>query len=111
ALVAIVSAVLWRARRPLIQLARRLQMPERMDLNADRLNWLLVFNAIVVALIIVSVFWIEVVFDRATLRTLASLALVAQLSTFALMAEGERRRELQRTAIAVFLAGLVFLGW
>src|SRR6185503_15266977 len=53
----------------------------------------------------------DIVFDRAMLRGLASFAVLAQFLTFGLMAEGQLRRDLQRTAIAVFLLGLVFSGW
>src|SRR5204862_7602738 len=41
----IVSAVLWRARQPLLGLAGRLKIPPRISPITDRLRWLLVFNA------------------------------------------------------------------
>jgi hypothetical protein len=111
AVQAIVSAVLWRTREQLLGLAARLKIPPRISPITDRLRWLLVFNAVTVSLIVASVFWIDIAFDRASLRLLASLAVAAQLLTFGLMAEGRQRRDLQRTAIAVFLGGLVFVGW
>jgi hypothetical protein len=107
----IVSAVFWRWRQTLLELAARLKIPQRFDPTKDRLAWLLIFNAIIVALIVISVFWIDITFDSPWLRALASLAVVAQLLTFGLMAEGEWRRDLQRAAIGVSLTGLVFLGW
>jgi hypothetical protein len=88
-----------------------LKIPPRLDPTTDRLTWLIVCNGIIVSLIVASVFWIDIVFDPASLRLLAALAVVAQLLTFGLMAEGERRRHLQRTAIALFLLGSVFMGW
>jgi hypothetical protein len=36
---------------------------------------------------------------------------IAQTLTFGLLAEGPRRRALQRTAVALLLVGVVFLGW
>src|SRR5262249_30458413 len=109
ALHAIIAAVLWRARRSLLDFAQRLEIPPRIDGNANQLTWLLVFNAIIVSLVVISVFRIEVAFDDGALRAMASLAVIAQVVTFAWMAEGARRRTLQRAAIAVFLVGLVFL--
>src|SRR6185503_19703617 len=103
AVQAVVSAVLWRARRPLLEFAGRLKIPPRLDAATDQLTWLLIFNAVIVSLIVASVFWIDIVFDRAMLRGLASFAVLAQILTFGLMAEGQLRRDLQRTAIAVFL--------
>lgn len=111
AVQAMVSATLWRARQPLLEIAGRLQIPPRLDPTTNRLSWLLVFNAIVVSMIIASVFWIDIVFDQASLRLLASMAVAMQLLTFGLMAEGDWRRYLQRAAIAAFLLGLVFFGW
>jgi hypothetical protein len=111
AIQALASAVLWRARRTLLDVAGQLKIPPRLDAAADRLTWLLVFNAIVVSLIVASVFWIDITFDKASWRVLASLAVVIQLLTFGLMADGQRRRDLQHAALAVLLTGLVFLGW
>jgi hypothetical protein len=108
---AIVAAVLWRLRRPLMAAAGRLKIPDRLNGNAGHLAWLLIFNAIVVAAVVVLVLWMDVVFGNWSLRAIASAAVIAQTLTFGLLAEGPRRRALQHTAVAVFLVGLVFLGW
>ena len=108
---AIVAAIAWRGRRPLIEFAGRLKIPPRVDPRAPQLTWLLVFNSIVNSLILISVFWIEVEFASWTLRTFAAIAVVAQALTFGLLAEGPRRRAWQRAAVTMFLGGLVFLGW
>jgi hypothetical protein len=111
AVQAIVSAILWRRRRPIVTAAGRLKIPARLDANADSLTWLLVFNAIVVSAVVLLVLWIDVVFENGWLRLIASLAVMAQTLTFGLMAEGSRRRALQRAAVGLLLVGLVFFGW
>jgi len=108
---AIVAALLWRLRRPLIAAAGRLKIPDRLEANAGYLTWLLIFNAIVVSAVVILVFWIDAVFGNWSSRAIASAAVIAQTLTFGLLAEGPRRRALQRTAVAMFLIGLVFLGW
>jgi hypothetical protein len=111
AIIAVISALLWRLRQPLLDLGARLKIPPRISPDADRLTWLIVFNVIVVSLIVVSAFWITITFDNGLLRAVASLAVFVQLLTFGLMAEGRWRRDLQRAAFAMFQTGIVFLGW
>jgi hypothetical protein len=111
AIQVLIAAALWRARRPLIDFAKRLKIPPRLDEATNELKWLLLFNSIAISLVVVSVFWIAVVFVEWPLRTLAALAIIAQMLTFGLMAEGRRRRSLQQAAVAMFVAGLVFVGW
>jgi len=111
AIQTLITAALWRARRPLIDWAARLRIPRRIDPANAELRWLLIFNCIIVSLIIAIGFWIEVVFVESSLRALAAVAVSAQAVTFGLMAQGKRRRLLQRTAVALLLSGLVFVGW
>jgi len=108
---ALIAAALWRMREPVMESAGRLKIPRRLGPETTQLNWLIVFNSLAVSTIVVVVFWMDVVFDERALRSLAALAVCAQTLTFALMAEGVVRRQLQRAAIAVLLSGLVFLGW
>jgi hypothetical protein len=111
AVQAIVAAVLWRLRRTIMTAAGRLKIPARIDVNADSLTWLLFFNAIVIAWVVVLVFWIEVVFENSLMRLIASVGVMAQVLTFGLMAEGTWRRELRRAAFGLLVIGVVFFGW
>lgn len=111
ALQAMVASLCWRGRRTLVAIANRVRIPGRLDPDATQLAWLLVFNSVVVLSVVVFVFWIDIAFDNWSLRAGAAVAVIAQTLTFGLMAEGERRRSLQRVAIAMFLVGSVFLGW
>ena len=108
---AFLAALLWRARQPVIAGATRLKIPTRTDPARDELGWLLSFNCAVVSIIVAIVFWIALSFIEWPLRAVASFAVITQAATFGLMAQGKRRAMLQRTAVAIFLAGLVFLGW
>src|SRR5262249_46016403 len=111
ALLAIVAAALWRLRRPIITAAGRIKIPARLDANADHLAWLFVFNAIVGSSVVVLVFWIDVVFASWWMRVIASVAVMTQTLTFALMAEGRWRHAFQRAAVALLSVGVVFFGW
>jgi hypothetical protein len=111
AIQALVAATLWRSRQTLFDLAARLKIPSRLDRDADELTWLFAFNCTIVTLVVVLVLWVEVVFPELSLRVLASFAVMVQCLTFGLMAQGQRRRLWQRTAVAALLTGAVFLGW
>jgi hypothetical protein len=111
AVQALVAAGLWRSRQTLVDLAARLKIPSRLARDADELTWLLAFNSTIVALVVVSVLSVEVVFPELSLRVLASFAVMVQCVTFGLVAQGQRRRKWQRTAVAVLLTGAVFVGW
>lgn len=111
ALQAILAAVLWRLRRPLITAAGQIKIPSRLAAGADHLTWLFVLNAIIVSSVVVSVSCIVVVFEDWRLRAIASVAVITQALTFGLMAEGAWRRAFQRAAVALLPIGLVFFGW
>jgi len=111
AIQALLAATLWRSRQTLVELAARLKIPSRLDPDANELTWLLAFNCTIVALVLVSVLWVDVVFPESSLRVLASFGVMVQCVTFGLLAQGQRRRVWQRTAIAALLTGAVFLGW
>jgi hypothetical protein len=111
AIQVLVAAALWRWRWTLADLAGRVKIPSRLDRDADELTWLLAFNCAILTLVVVSVLWVNVVFPELSLRLLASFAVMAQCVTFALVAQGQKRRVWQRTAVAALITGTVFLGW
>ena len=107
----LVAASLWHAREDVIAFAKRLKIPERIDPAATELVWLLAFNSVVVATVIVVAFSVDLSFREWSLRSLAAGAVLIQCVTFGLMAQGRRRVILQRAAIAMLLVGIVFLSW
>jgi hypothetical protein len=111
AIQALVSAVAWRARESVINFTSRLKIPPRIDPDADRLAWLLVFNGFIVCLLFVVGLFIDLRFAELTLRLIAALAVMAQAVTFALLAQGASRITLRRAAVTAFLAGAVLFGW
>ncbi len=111
AIHALVAALIWRAREPVIAGAKRLQIPPRLDANLGELEWLSFLNSLLVAVVVLVAFWIDLRFFESTLRASASVAVMAQTLTFGLMAQGKPRVKWQRAAISVLLLGGVFLGW
>lgn len=105
------ASLLWRSRTKVIAFTDRLRIPRRFDPGATELAWLAVFNATLAAIVLLLAFFIVLTFDAAIDRVASALAVVAQAVTFALLAEGIRRLKWQRAAVAVFVAGIVFLGW
>ena len=111
AIQAFAAALIWRARRTVVATASRLKIPARIDPSRGPLEWLCVFNCIVIAIVAMVALWSDVVFAEWWLRGLASVAVVTQAFTFGLMAEGGRRQVFQRAAVAMLLTGLVLIGW
>jgi hypothetical protein len=108
---ALVTSLLWHWREHLIDFAKRIGVPERISADVKELNWLSAFNVIVVATITAFAYWINLTFDDFSLRVTAALALAAQCLTFGLLAEGRDAQRWRRAAIAVFVGGVVFVGW
>ncbi len=111
AVQALLAALIWRLRWPLISFAKQLKIPARIDEETSQLKWLLIFNCVAISSIAIITFWIDVVYSEWSLRAFASLAVLLQVFTFGFMAEGKRRRNLQRAAVATLLIGLIFFGW
>ena len=111
AIQALLAALIWRARSRVVAWLSRLKVPQRLDPQNTELLWLSIFNSLVVAIIVCLALWINLSFFEWPLRTVASIAIVAQALTFGLMAQGIHRAKWQRAAISLFLAGAVFVGW
>lgn len=111
AIQALATALIWRGRGGVLKWTTRLKIPQRMDPAVNQLDWLLIFNGLVVSLVVGLALLVELTFAEWPLRVIASLAVGAQAATFGLMAQGEARAKLQRVAVAVFLVGAVLLGW
>jgi hypothetical protein len=111
AIHALVAAFIWRAHTRVIAWSRRLKIPPRVDPAVSELNWLSVFNSLIVAIVVYLALWIDLRFFEWSMRATASLAVAAQALTFGLMAQGPRRLKWQRVAVAMFIVGAVFLGW
>src|SRR5438045_5954783 len=111
AIHALVAALIWRAREPVIAGAKRLQIRPRLEASCGELEWLSFLNSLLVAVVVLVAFWIDLRFFESTLRASASIAVMAQTLTFGLMAQGKRRVKWQQAAISMLLLGGVFLGW
>ncbi len=111
ALYTLGASSLWRSRTKIIAFADRLKIPQRVDPSETELKWLAVFNIILAAIVMLLAFWIILTFAGAVDRVTSALAVLAQVATFALLAEGIRRLEWQRAATGVFVAGVVLIGW
>jgi hypothetical protein len=111
AIYTIGASLLWRSREKVIEFADVLKIPRRMDPSATELKWLAVFNTLLVTIVLLLAYWVVLRFADSTSRSTAALALTGQALTFALLAEGARRAKWQRAAIALFVTGMVFVGW
>jgi hypothetical protein len=108
---AVTTSALWKSRATLMKRASRLGIPERSGGAEAGLVWLVPFNAVVAALVVVLAYWIDLRFMEWPLRMLASVAVAAQVLTFGLLAEGTLRASLQRVAVGLFVLGVLFFGW
>jgi hypothetical protein len=104
-------ALLWRYREALIAYAARAGIPRRITPETTELPWLLAVTAMAVVTITVLAYWIDVDVLQFHLRATAALAVVAQFFVLAQFAEGKNAHESQRLAIALFVVGVVLLGW
>ena len=111
AIYTIGASLVWRSREKVIEFADALGIPRRMDASATELKWLAVFNTFLAAIVLVLAYWVVLRFVALPYRLTAALAVTAQALTFALLAEGQRRANWQRVAIALFVTGMVFFGW
>lgn len=111
ALFCVVASLAWRCRAQILNLTDRLGIPRRIDSTVTGLRWLIDFNVTGVLVVGMAAYWIDLSFLEWPLRFTASLAVLSQAITFALLAEGAGRGRWQRAAIAMSLMGLVFIGW
>jgi hypothetical protein len=111
AIHALAAAIVWRAHEPVIAWSKRFKIPTRIDQTVTELKWLSVLNSLLVATVIGLALWVDLSFFEWPLRIAASLAVGVQALTFGLMAQGPRRVNWQRAAVAMFVLGTVFFGW
>jgi hypothetical protein len=111
AIYALGTSLLWRQRARVIALSHRFGISERTDPTATELPWLAAANILAVVAITLMAYWIDLRFLSIGDRATAGLAVLAQSLTLGLLAEGTWRHRWQRSAIATFLVGAVFLGW
>jgi hypothetical protein len=104
-------ALIWRWRRRIIAFTQQLKMPERISADVTELPWLASFTIFAVAAVAGLACWMTLYFLDFDLRGSAALAFAAQSLTLGLLAEGKSAPRWRRTAIAVFVLGIVFFGW
>jgi len=108
-LYALVTSLCWYFRAPLFRWSRYLRMPER-TIEAERLNWLQIFNVALILSSLAMACWIDLYSAEFALRATAAMAIAVQGITMALMAPASNRRTWQRTALAIFALGLALAG-
>lgn len=105
------TSYLWSRRVPLRAFAERFGMPPREGKTGDGLTWLVPLTTSLMAMVLVLVYWIELVCPDATLRISAAQAAIAQSFALGLLAGGERRAVLRNAALVVGALGMVAFGW
>jgi len=106
----IVTSFVWRRRLTLLEFAERLKMPVRQE-EQLRFAWLGVSNAVLSTLVFLTSYWMILSYGNFTLRTLAAIAVTAQVLSFGL-ADFEAWRPLwRRIGLAFFSVGIILCFW
>jgi len=108
---ALVAAVLWRRRADLLAFASRFGIPQRIEPTATELTWLSAFTILAISTITVLAYWLVLDLPGFALRVGAALAVVAQVLTLSLLAEGIWQQRWRQAAVAVFVVGVTLFGW
>ena len=111
AIYSLAMSLVWHWRKKLLDFARQLGIPQRMEPGVTELKWLSAFTILTVVAVAGLAYWIDIRFVTFSLRSTAALAVAAQSLTFGLFAEGRQRDRWQRTAIVAFILGAIFFGW
>jgi hypothetical protein len=108
---AVLTSYLWSRRGGLLSIAETLKIPRRQSGELAGLNWLVPSNVALVAAVVAMACAVELTEDEVSLRVLASQATLAQVVSLALLARGDRRGVLQRSALILGAVGAVLFGW
>lgn len=108
---AVGTSYLWSRREGLLAIADRLGIPRRADIPFAGLTWIVPANCLLVAAVMVLAYGVVLTFAEQNLRLLAAVAAVTQSVAVGLLARGERRSQLQQTALILGVIGAVAWGW
>jgi hypothetical protein len=108
---ALITSGLWATRDRWLSLLSGLRIPQRSQEGLPGLQWLLWFNASLVAAVLALAFQVVTIFEQPQLRFLCAGAATAQVFTFGWLAAGKWRPFVLRAALSVFSAGAVLLAW
>jgi hypothetical protein len=108
---ALITSALWATRDRWLSLLSSLAIPRRNQEGLPGLEWLLWFNAGLVAAALALAFQVVTILEEPQLRFLCAGAATAQVFTFGWLAAGKWRPFVLRAALAVFSAGAVLLAW
>jgi hypothetical protein len=108
---ALVTSAIGRSRGRLARLADQLKMPNRTDPALPSPSWLKLFNLLVAIAVVGLAVWSVLAVPHPLMRLAGGLAVMAQLFSFGMIADGELRPAWQRLAIASLAIGIVLLGW
>jgi hypothetical protein len=101
------TSALWNWRAPLMEWAAKFGVPPRAESSA----WLARANLALAATVVVMAFSVALTFAELLLRLQAATAALAQAVAVGLLAHGERKARLQRTALWLGVIGAVAWGW
>jgi uncharacterized membrane protein len=104
-------ALLWRRRASLLAFAHRFGIRPRIEINATQLDWFSGFTVLTAAIIVALTYWIVLGIPEFGLRATAAVAVLTQIMTLSVLAEGLWKQRWLRGAIAVFVTGVVLFGW
>lgn len=101
------TSALWNWRSPLTAWAAKFGVPPRAESSA----WLAAANLALVFVVVALAFSVVLTFAELPLRLQAATAALAQAVAVGLLAQGERKARLQRTALWLGVIGAVAWGW
>src|SRR5260370_20728960 len=78
AIYSLAMSLVWHWRSKLLDFARQLGIPQRMEPGVTELKWLSAFNVLTVAAVAGLAYWIDIRFVTFSLRSTAALAVAAQ---------------------------------
>jgi hypothetical protein len=108
---ALATSCLWWRRAGLRAIADRLGIPSGGGSLDAAVPWLEPVNCTLVAIVVALSFSFILTFDDYTLRLLAAKAVLFQMATVGLLAQGQRRWRLQYLSLALGAVGAVAIGW
>ena len=108
---ALATSCLWWRRAGLRAIADLLHIPRGGDRRLSELPWLVPLNCTVVMIVVVLSYGFVLEFDDYALRLLAAKAVLFQMATVGLLAQGEKRWRLQYCALMLGAVGGIALGW
>ena len=107
----VVASFLWRQRAKVAEICARFGMPPRIVESTTAIHWLPAFNCALVGTATIFALSQILLSDTLGWRLSVAATVVAHALTFALLAQGEKRKAWQCASVGICLVGAVFFGW